>query len=271
MNACFARSIFAPLLVLIALTGLAAGVAPVSAQDPTEPPPPKSSPVIRVTEESLPRAGGILVFGGTRGAGFEVVKELIARKENVTVMARASSDTAALKAVGANIVVGDALEPESLKQAFTAAPFRAVVSVLGGHDGDYRVDGEGNRNVIDATKNAGLTRLILVTAVGAGDSAAVPPWYVRVFLKDYYAAKTAAEDHLRRTELDYTIVRPGLLLDRTTPGETALVAGPAHFSAMTRADLGKLVAGTIEDKATFKRVLTAYDAKRSTLWPILTY
>jgi uncharacterized protein YbjT (DUF2867 family) len=248
-------------------------VAPVFAQDSTEPPPPKSSPIRPVMEESLPRAGGILVFGGTQGTGLETVKELVARNENVTVMVRATSDTTALKALGVNLVVGDALDPESVKQAFTAAPFRAAISVLGGHN-DYRVDGEGNKNVIDGAKNAGIPRLVLVTSLGAGDSAASAPWYLSwaldLFMKDYMAAKTAAEDHLRATDLDYTIIRPGWLLSSTKPGGTpALVPETNAFSWITRADLGKLVAASVEDESTFKKVLTAFDASRSSVWDIL--
>jgi uncharacterized protein YbjT (DUF2867 family) len=256
-------------LLFLALLMMA---APAGAQDSTEPPPPKSSPVKPVIEESLPRAGGILVFGGTQGTGLETVKHLVAMHERVTVMVRATSDTAALKELGVNIVTGDALDAESVKQAFTAAPFRAAVSVLGGHN-DYRVDGEGNKNVIDATKAAGVPRLVLVTSLGAGDSAASAPWYLswalRLFMKDYMAAKTAAEDHLRATDLDYTIVRPGWLLTSDKPGTPVLVPETDKFSWITRADLGKLVASVIEDKTTFKKTLTAYDPARDSVWKII--
>ncbi len=246
------------------------------AQDSTEPPPPKASPVISVMEESLPRAGGILVFGGTRGVGLEVVKHMVERKENVTVMARASSDTAALKALNVNVVTGDALDPESIKQVFTAAPFRAVISTLGGREGDYKVDFEGNKNVIDATKNAGLDRFILVTALGAGDSNAALPWYARLaerwFMKGYFAAKTAAEDYLKASGLKYTIVRPGMLVEDEKAGEPMLfVAAHTVITGITRADVGKLVAAAVEDKTTFKQVFAAVDNKRTGLWALLTY
>lgn len=258
------RLIFMSLLML---------ASPAWTQESTEPPPPKSSPVKPVVEESLPRAGGILVFGGTQGTGLETVKQLVAMHEHVTVMVRGTSDTTALKELGVNIVVGDALDPESIKQAFTAAPFRAAVSVLGGHK-DYRVDGEGNKNVIDATKGAGVPRFVLVTSLGAGDSAASAPWYLgwalRLFMKDYMAAKTAAEDHLRATDLDYTIIRPGWLLSSTKAGGTpTLVPETNTFSWITRADLGKLVATSVEDEATFKKTLTAYDPARDSVWEIL--
>ena len=248
---------------------LLCGFAAQAAEEP-EPPPPKASPVISVMEESLPRAGGILVFGGTRGLGLEVVKSLVARKEHVTVLARSSSDTAALKTLGVEIVMGDALDPDSLKQAISSAPFRAVVSTLGGHGGDYRVDTDGNKNVVDATKNAGLDRIVLVTALGTGDSIATMPWYVRFFMKDYFIAKSTAEAYLTRSGLDYTIIRPGVLLDSPKAGEPALAA-TGVFGGITRAELGKLVAGTVDDKSTFKKVYAAADAKRSGLWALLTY
>jgi uncharacterized protein YbjT (DUF2867 family) len=257
--------------LVVALAFAAPSLAPASAQDSTEPPPPRRSPVIAVTEESLPRAGGVMVFGGNRGLGLEIVKTLVAQNKKVTVLVRPSSDITALKELKVDMVTGDALNPDSVNEAFTSAPFRAAISTLGGHDGDYRVDVEGNKNAIDAAKNAGITRFVMVTALGSGDSAATAPWYVKWFLKDYFAAKTAAEDHLKASGLDYTIVRPGLLQDSDKPGEVTLVEGPVTYGAITRADLGKAVAATVEDTSTFKKVLTAVDAKRTGLWDMLTY
>ena len=220
------------------------------------------------------------MVGGTRGVGFEIVKALVAKNEYVTVMARASSDTAALKAMNTtfiNIVEGDALDAEKVKTAFTAAPFRAVISTLGGRKGDYKVDLEGNKNVIDATVNAGLDRMILITALGAGDSNAVQPWYVtfaeKWFMKGYFAAKTAAEDHLMASGIDYTIIRPGMLAeDSAKPSEPSLTeTAPVTITGITRADLGKLVAGTVEYRATFKKTYAAVDAKRVGPWAVFTY
>jgi len=240
------------------------------AQDSTEPPPPVKAPRGIVTEEALPRAGGVLVFGGTGPLGLEVVKNLVAQKERVTVMVRATSDTTALKALGVNLVTGDALELESVKAAFTAAPFRAAISTLGGRGGDYRVDIDGNRNVFEATQAAGVPRLILVTAIGAGDSAAAPPWYIRWFMPEYMMAKTMAEDYLRATTgIDTTIIRPGWLLDAPAAGTAVLVDDKTKFSWITRADLGKLVAASLEDKATYGRVLTALDPSRESVWAVL--
>ena len=256
------------LLAVLLLFGLTASAA----EDLNEEPPlPKASPVISVMEESLPRAGGVIVFGGTRGLGLAIVKELVAKKLLVTVMARESSDTAAVKALGAEVVAGDALDPEAVKKAFTAAPFRVVVSTLGGQDGDYRVDSQGNKNVIDATKKAGFDRIILVTALGSGDSNAGAPWYVKLFMEDYFKAKTEAENHLTASGLNYTIVRPGVLLDEGTPGEPKYAPTAEGMTGILRGELAKLVAATVDDIGSFKKTFAAVDTKRVGLWALLIY
>ena len=51
---------------------------------------------------------GILVFGGNRATGLEIVKALKARGDDVSVMARPSADTAAVRALGVPVIVGQA-------------------------------------------------------------------------------------------------------------------------------------------------------------------
>lgn len=254
---------------LLLLAAVMAMAGPVRAQqESTEPPKPRAAPRGLVSEEVLPRAGGVLVFGGTRGAGLETVKELVKRGEKVTVMARASSDTAALKALGVNIVPGDALKTDDLVKAFSAAPYRVVVSTLGGTEHDLTVDVEGNRHVVDAAKSAKIPRMILLSAIGAGDSALARPWYLRPFKADFIAAKTTAEDYLKKSGVTYTIVRAGRLLDKPPEekpeGPPVLNEDHKVFSALTRIDAGRLLADCVKNEAgTSNKVLTAFDPARA--------
>lgn len=254
-------------LLLLATVAICAG--PVLAQqEPTEPPKPRAAPRGIVSEEVLPRAGGVLVFGGTRGAGLEAVKELVKRGEKVTVMARASSDTAALKALNVNLVAGDALVTDDLVKAFSAAPYRVVVSALGGKEDDLRVDVEGNRHVVDAAKSAKIPRIIMMSAIGAGDSGLARPWYLRPFKAEFIAAKSKAEDYLRKSGVTYTIVRAGRLVDQKEgdkkEGGAVLKEDHMVFSALTRADAGRLLADCVKNEAaTSNKVLTAFDPARA--------
>jgi uncharacterized protein YbjT (DUF2867 family) len=234
----------------------------------TEPPKPRAAPIGVVQAVPLPRGGGILVFGGTRGTGLEVVKELVARKEQVTVVTTGSTDNPTLKELGVSVVSGNALDPKSIEEALKTAAFRAVISTVGQRRGEPSPDYEGNRNIIDATKAAGIERFVFVTVIGAGDSAEAPPWLARWFLKDIIAAKTKAEDHLKASGLAYTIVRPGGLLDKPASGQAVLKEDPATFSWIARADLGKLVAGVVFDDTTIGKVYSAYDPTRTSMFSL---
>jgi uncharacterized protein YbjT (DUF2867 family) len=264
MIACV-RSVVVCLLAAVAWTA----VAQQPPAESTEPPVPRAAPLSKVMEESLPGVGGILVFGGSRGTGLEVVRELVKRGEKVTAMVRESSDTAALIALKVSIVKGDALNREDLKRAFAAAPFRAAVSTLGGTRTDASVDFEGNRNVVDAAKDSGIPRVVLVTAIGAGDSKGAEPWYFGPFLQTFMNEKTKAENYLRASGLKYTIVRPGWLLDRAPSEKAILSSDQTKFSWIARADLANLVADCLKNDANVNKVLTAYDASRDHFWEVL--
>ena len=239
-----------------------------SAQESTEPPVPRAAPLKPIVEETLPRAGGVLVFGGSRGVGLEAVTELTRRGEKITAMVRKSSDRAALEALGVNLVTGDALDSEDLKRAFAAAPFRVVVSTIGGHGKNLRPDFEGNRNIVDAAKAAGIPRMVLVTAIGAGDSEDAAPWYFKLFLKDFMAEKTKAENYLRRSGLEYTIIRPGWLLDRAASGKATFIDDRANFSWIARAELGRLIADTLKNGAMVNKIVTAFDSSLDRFWKL---
>ena len=238
---------------------LAATIWPAAAQEMEHPPPPKAAPRVEVTEISLPRPGGIMVFGATGQLGMEVSRALVAQGIKVTAMVRSTSDVTALEAMGVNLVRGDALILDDVTSALRSGPLRAVISVLGGRQGDYRVDIGGNKNVIDAARDTSIPRFILVTAIGAGENEAAAPWYIRYFMDGYFEAKTAAEITLRNSGLDYTVVRPGWLLNGARTGTASLIDDATAFSWIARADLGELVAASVEDEETFGRVLTAFD------------
>jgi uncharacterized protein YbjT (DUF2867 family) len=203
--------------------------------------------------------GGVVVFGGNRGTGLETVKVLVAKGDQVTVMVRAGSDTAALKDLKVNVVTGDAMNPADVKSAMTSKPFRAVVSSLGGRSGGKRVDFEGNVNVTEAAKAAGVTRVVQVSAIGVGDSHAGGSPEVHKVLGAVFAEKVKAEDHLKASGLRYTIIRPGGLDNGAPTGNGLLTEDKTVGGTINRSDLGKLVADAIDDPKTEGKVYSAVD------------
>lgn len=227
-----------------------AGLAPVSAQ---------------------PGSGAVLVVGGTRATGLEVVRVLRARGDEVVVLARPSSDAGEAERLGARIVRGDAMNPADLSAALASGSFRAVVSTLGARSVDGpRPDFEGNRNAVDAARAAGVRRFVLVTVIGAGESYEAAPWIARRFLDPVIVEKTKAEDHLKASGLDWTIIRPGGLLDKEAEQRAYLTEDTRAMSWIRRADLGRLVVQSLDDPKAIGKVYHAHDPDRTRFWAIPT-
>jgi uncharacterized protein YbjT (DUF2867 family) len=240
-----------------------------SAQESTEPPPPVAAPRTSVMAEELPRAGAIAVFGANQPLGLEIVKSLAALNKQVMAVIPAGADRSALDALKVEVVTADPLVPDQLKEMFASAPLRAVVSAYDA-TGDVPAFGlEGTNHIIDATKATGVPRFVLVSLTGAGDSAAVLPWYIRFLRGDAAAGAAAAEAHLKTAGLDYTIVRAGWVIDDESSANAALNEGAPAFSWITTGDLARIVATTVDTKALSGKTATAIDPEHLTLWSVI--
>jgi uncharacterized protein YbjT (DUF2867 family) len=230
---------------------------------------PERTPAALAPASAGPGTGAVLVIGGTRATGLEVVKVLRARGDEVAVLARPSSDTSAIEQLGAGVVRGDAMNPADLAGALGTGRFRAVVSTLGSRSSDVpRPDFEGNRNAIDAARAAGVRRFVLVTVIGAGDSAAAAPWIAMRLLKNVIADKSKAEEHLKASGLEYTIIRPGGLLDKEPQSRAFLTEDTRAMSWIRRADLARLVVQALDDPRAINKVYHAHDPDRTRFWAI---
>ena len=212
--------------------------------------------------------GPVLVIGGTKGTGFDIVKVLRNRGDAVAVLARPTSNTVELDKLGVRIVRGDALNASEVNNVFTSDKYAAVISTLGTTGKDRpRPDFDGNKHVFDAAKAAGVRRVLLLTTIGSGNSKGVEPWIAGQFLKEIIALKTQAEDYLRASGLDYTIIRPGgLLKSNIAPGEVFLTEDVQSFSWIGRNDLATLVVRALDDPLAVNKIYHAIDPGRTRFW-----
>jgi uncharacterized protein YbjT (DUF2867 family) len=148
----------------------------------------------------------ILVAGATGVLGSEIVSRLIARGEHVRAMVRITSapeKVEALQKAGAEIVRADLKEPRTLAAACSGvdAVISTVTTILTSQPGDSfeATDDQGNRSLIDAAKNAGVSKFVFVSFdTGQVPDAPLP------------RAKQHVEEHLKHSGLDFTILQPGL-------------------------------------------------------------
>lgn len=159
----------------------------------------------------------ILVVGGTGVVGSMIVKNLLARGDDVGVLVRPSSDFQHLVEAGAEARTGDLKEPASLAKACSGV--KAVVTTAnsasrGGEDNVDSVDRAGNRNLIDAAAAAGVEQFVFTSAQVANSESPVP----------LFQAKAESEDYLRASGMGHTILAPNAFMDIWV---AAVVGGPA--------------------------------------------
>ena len=119
-----------------------------------------------------------------------------------------------------------------------------VVVALGGKTSDVGATmlQDGTANIIAAMKANGVTRISVVTTIGAGDSMEQAPWAFRLLMmtvmSSIMADKNAQESVITSagSDLEYCIVRPGGL--KSDPPTGIVTAGKdQEAGAITRADV----------------------------------
>ncbi len=203
---------------------------------------------------------GVLVLGATRGTGLEVCRGLRARQVPVTALVRPGSADDELARLGVAVIRGDALDERAVAQACATPGTSAIVNTLGGRRGERpRPDVEGTRIMISAAIDAGIDRVVLVTAIGAGDSqSAVSPKVLEV-LGEVLALKTEAEALLTSSGLDYTVLRPGGMNSEPATGRAVRTEDHQVMGVIGRADLAALVIECLDDRASVGKIYHTID------------
>jgi len=228
---------------------------------------PETTLQVRTNEQgqAVEDDSSILIVGGSRNTGLEVVKLLRARGDKVTAFVRPTSDRTELNKLGVEFVVGDAMDMDSVRAAFVDRQYRAVFTNIGCLGCEVPSDYQGNANIIQAAKEAGVPRFIFMTSIGVGDSKDTPPWITRRILARTLPLKARAEDELRASGMAYTIIRPGGLRSSPATGHGILSEETDAFGYIFREDLAVLIVACLDDPRAVNKTLAALDSQRA--WP----
>jgi nucleoside-diphosphate-sugar epimerase len=213
-----------------------------------------------------------LIFGGSGKVARHLTKLLTSQSPPWTVysLIRSSAQSSSLEALGAKPVV-QSIEDSSVSDLVsTIKKYNPSVIIwsagAGGGDPSRtdKVDREGAIKSMDAAAEAGVKRYIIVSAIDIRNrDKGIPDWYNEDDVKRsdgtwnaigaYARAKLAADTELRngnsKRGLEYTIVRPGALLDDPPAGKVD--AGKVHLTkGISRADVAGAILETIKNKGT---------------------
>ncbi|HCH7936015.1 MULTISPECIES: NAD(P)H-binding protein [Providencia] len=179
----------------------------------------------------------LILGAGGKGVGNMVAKLAVTDKRPVIAIVRNSQSAEMLEDQGIQVFRGDACDKAVVSAACQAAGASAtVISTMGGTQ-DYLA----HRTVIDCAEQAGISRMVLVTSLGCGDSWQYLSLRARTVFGQAVREKSLAESWLQTSSLDYVIVRPGGLLHGQATGKAILQQVDDVHGLVMRADVAEHV------------------------------
>lgn len=194
----------------------------------------------------------VLVVGANGQIGNQLVDLLKESSEHeVRAMLRKSEQTAEFEEKGVETVIAS-LEGSADDIASAAEGCDAIVFAAGsgGHTGldkTLLVDLDGAVKTLEAAEQAGIDRFIMVSALQAHRR---ENW--SEFIKPYYVAKHYADRALLQSSLNYTIIRPGGLLNEPGTGKIE-IAENLKTGSIPRNDVAKTIFACLNEENTYMK------------------
>ncbi|MFW6720985.1 SDR family oxidoreductase [Streptomyces sp. MAR4 CNY-716] len=194
----------------------------------------------------------IVIAGGHGQIALRLERLLAARGDEVAGLIRRPEQADDLRATGAEPVVCD-LESAAVDEVARhlegadAAVFAAGAGPGSGETRKDTVDRGAAVLFADAAEAAGVRRFVVVSSMGADREP--PPGTDPVFAA-YLRAKTAADDAVRaRSGLDWTILRPGRLMNDAGTGLVNLAERTGR-SEVARDDVAAVLVALLDEPRT---------------------
>jgi uncharacterized protein YbjT (DUF2867 family) len=199
----------------------------------------------------------VVIAGGHGKIALRLAALLAGRGDVVTSVVRNPDHREDVETAGATAVVADleTVSAAELANSLTGADAVVFAAGAGPGSGAARKDSVDRAAAVllaEAATAAGVRRYLLVSSTGVD---AEPAAGTDEVWAAYLRAKKAAEEAVRATGLDWTILRPGSLTDDPGTGRVLLAPPPVERGDVTRDDTAATLAALLDAPATAGLVL----------------
>ncbi|MGC6387006.1 NAD(P)H-binding protein [Ewingella sp. S1.OA.A_B6] len=189
----------------------------------------------------------VAIVGAHGQIGQLIIKHLVAQGVGAIGIVRKEEQVAAMRKLGAEPLLLDIENATADQLASGLQGVDAVVFAAGAGGGSNAerkrsVDYAGSRLLAQAAQQAGIRRYVQISAIGV-DSPIKPD--TDPVWKAYIEAKRDADIELRKSGLDWTIIRPGPLTDAPATGLVTL-SPDAGRGDVTREDVALVVVAVLQ-------------------------
>lgn len=192
-------------------------------------------------------ADRVLIAGASGDTGREILNVLHSTELTVRALTSSPEKVDQIERQGADeVVVCDLMDRDDVASVVDSIDI--VFTAVGSKPSDVLfasefVDGRGNINLVEAAANADVETFVMESSLGVdGDQASPMAWMIGILIRSITDAKTRAERTIRESDLQHTIIRPGILTGGTAttdvqvaPAETGL------WGTVSRADVARLM------------------------------
>ena len=189
----------------------------------------------------MDKVGGVnvTIVGGHGKVAMRVARLLAERGDSPRGIIRKTEQADELEAIGAEPIVLD-IENREISDAIAGADAVVFAAGAGAGSGPARkrtVDYGGAVALVEAAVQHEIRRYVMVSAIGANRP---ERWSDQ--MRPYYEAKAEADEFVRNSGLDYTIVRPGGLTDEPGTGKVQIAETIEGSGQVTRDDAAAVIA-----------------------------
>jgi putative NADH-flavin reductase len=203
----------------------------------------------------------ITIIGASAGIGLETVKRGLNRNHSITTLSRSEVGIEEKKSL--NMILGDATNKADLLNSIQNADALIITLGTGRNMKTTTLFSDFAKLIVEIDREKKIdVPFIFVTGFGAGESKYYVTWLVKMFLKyflkDVYADKTKMEEIITNSDLNWTVVRPGRLLDKELTEkyriENTLFKG-INIGGINRADVADFLIKQAEKQTEIKKYI----------------
>lgn len=201
----------------------------------------------------------ITIIGASAGIGLEAVKRGLNRNHSITTLSR--SEIEEIKSL--KVILGDATNKADLLNSIQNADALIITLGTGKNMKATTLFSDFAALILEIHQENKINiPLIFVTGFGAGDSRNYVSWIVKIFLKyllkEVYSDKTKMEEIITNSDMNWTVVRPGRLLEKGLTEkyriENTLFKG-IKIGGINRADVADFLIKQAEKQTELKKYI----------------
>jgi len=204
----------------------------------------------------------VVIFGATGFVGKRVLNEALAQNHQVTILVRNKS-AVTIQNENLTVIEGNVMDRNHISAVLKNQD--AVIQCLGVLERSAKPTSfmsEVTKTIVGEMERAGVSRLISMSNIGAGNSVGHNPWYFTKIILPYFMKwlkvviddKNRMEPVIMSSHLNWTIVRCPNIVDKPAKGNTHITLdGKGLKLSITLSDLAKFLVRQLVDKSFYRQ------------------